>query len=143
VIALLDTNCDPDGITYPIPGYDDAARAIQLYCDLMADSILDGLAAGQSASGVDLGAAEAPMEPALAKQLTPEPAAEPKPKKAKAEPVAAVEAAPEPVAEAAPEPAAADPVVEAAAEPTPDAQAPGADAEAEAVSEQPSEEPAS
>src|SRR5512135_1685021 len=43
VIAILDTNCNPDGITYPIPGNDDAARAIQLYCDLMADSILDGL----------------------------------------------------------------------------------------------------
>jgi small subunit ribosomal protein S2 len=67
VIAILDTNCNPDGITYPIPGNDDAARAIQLYCDLMADSILDGLAAGQVAAGVDLGAAEAPMEPALAK----------------------------------------------------------------------------
>jgi small subunit ribosomal protein S2 len=67
VIAILDTNCNPDGITYPIPGNDDAARAIQLYCDLMADAILDGLAAGQAASGVDLGASEAPMEPALAR----------------------------------------------------------------------------
>ena len=67
VIAILDTNCNPDGITYPIPGNDDAARAIQLYCDLMADSILDGLAAGQAASGVDLGASEAPIEPALAR----------------------------------------------------------------------------
>jgi small subunit ribosomal protein S2 len=67
VIAILDTNCNPDGITYPIPGNDDAARAIQLYCDLMADSILDGLAAGQAASGVDLGALEAPVEPALSR----------------------------------------------------------------------------
>jgi small subunit ribosomal protein S2 len=67
VIAILDTNCNPDGITFPIPGNDDAARAIQLYCDLMADSILDGLAAGQSASGVDLGALENPVEPALAR----------------------------------------------------------------------------
>jgi small subunit ribosomal protein S2 len=74
VIAILDTNSNPDGITYPIPGNDDAARAIQLYCDLMADSILDGLAAGQVASGVDLGASEAPMEPTLARELTPEPA---------------------------------------------------------------------
>src|SRR5918997_1593500 len=65
VIATLDTNCDPDGITYPIPGNDDAARAIQLYCDLVADSVLDGLAAGQAASGADLGAAETPSEPAL------------------------------------------------------------------------------
>jgi small subunit ribosomal protein S2 len=77
VIAILDTNCNPDGITYPIPGNDDAARAIQLYCDLMADSVLDGLAAGQAASGVDLGAAEAPVEPALARKLAPEAAAEP------------------------------------------------------------------
>ncbi|MDB5431928.1 MAG: rpsB [Caulobacter sp.] len=153
VIAILDTNCNPDGITFPIPGNDDAARAIQLYCDLMADSILDGLAAGQSASGVDLGAMEAPMEPALAKQLTPEPAAEPKPKKAKVEAAAAVEAAPEPVAEAAPEPvaeaapepvseAAPEPAAEAAAEPdTTAAEAPAA--EPEAAAEQPSEEPAS
>jgi small subunit ribosomal protein S2 len=77
VIAILDTNCNPDGITYPIPGNDDAARAIQLYCDLMADSILDGLAAGQSAAGVDLGASESPMEPALAREAAPQPAAEP------------------------------------------------------------------
>jgi len=74
VIAILDTNSDPDGITFPVPGNDDAARAIQLYCDLMADSILDGLAAGASASGVDLGASVAPIEPTLARELTPEPA---------------------------------------------------------------------
>ena len=65
VVAILDTNCDPNGITYPIPGNDDAARALQLYCDLIADAVLDGLAAGQSALGVDLGAAEAPVEPVL------------------------------------------------------------------------------
>src|SRR6201991_2664497 len=101
VVAILDTNCDPDGITYPIPGNDDAARALQLYCDLIADAVLDGLAAGQAASGVDLGASEAPMEPALARTEAP---AEAKPKKAKVEAPAA-EAAPEPVAEAAAEPA--------------------------------------
>ena len=77
VIAILDTNCDPDGITYPIPGNDDAARAIQLYCDLMADAVLDGLAAGQSAAGVDLGASVAPVEPTLARELSPEPHAAP------------------------------------------------------------------
>ena len=75
VIAILDTNCDPAGITYPIPGNDDAARALQLYCDLMADAILDGLTAGQVAAGVDLGASEAPMEPALAMTAAAEPAA--------------------------------------------------------------------
>ena len=77
VIAILDTNSNPDGITYPIPGNDDAARAIQLYCDLLADSVLDGLAAGQSAAGVDLGASVAPIEPTLARELAPEPSAEP------------------------------------------------------------------
>ncbi len=77
VIAILDTNCDPDGITYPIPGNDDAARAIQLYCDLMADAVLDGLAAGQSAAGVDLGASVAPVEPTLARELTTVPQAAP------------------------------------------------------------------
>ncbi|MEW6596133.1 MAG: 30S ribosomal protein S2 [Pseudomonadota bacterium] len=65
VVAILDTNCDPDGVTFPIPGNDDAARALQLYCDLIADAVLDGLAAGQAALGVDLGAAEAPSEPVL------------------------------------------------------------------------------
>ena len=65
VVAILDTNCDPNGITYPIPGNDDAARALQLYCDLIADSVLDGLAQGQAALGVDLGASEAPSEPVL------------------------------------------------------------------------------
>jgi small subunit ribosomal protein S2 len=65
VIAILDTNCDPQGITHPIPGNDDAARALQLYCDLIADAVLDGLTEGQVALGVDIGASEAPLEPAL------------------------------------------------------------------------------
>ncbi len=76
VIAILDSNSDPDGITYPVPGNDDAARALQLYCDLIADSVLDGLAAGQVASGVDLGAAVAPVEPALAADIEAETSAE-------------------------------------------------------------------
>ena len=75
-IAILDTNSDPDGIAFPVPGNDDAARALQLYCDLIADSVLDGLAAGQAASGIDLGASEAPIEPTLAKELTPDVVAE-------------------------------------------------------------------
>ncbi|WP_415287554.1 30S ribosomal protein S2 [Brevundimonas sp. S1H14] len=65
IIAILDTNSDPDGITYPVPGNDDAARAIQTYCDLIADAVLDGLAAGAVAQGIDLGASEAPVEPML------------------------------------------------------------------------------
>src|ERR1700756_459406 len=65
VVAILDTNSNPDGITLPVPGNDDAARAIQLYCDLVADAVLDGLTEGQASMGVDIGASEAPVEPAL------------------------------------------------------------------------------
>ena len=84
VVAILDTNCDPNGITYPVPGNDDAARALQLYCDLIADAVLDGLAAGQAALGVDLGASEAPVEPVL-RMTAPEAEAEPQPAPAEAE----------------------------------------------------------
>ncbi|NOR62502.1 MAG: 30S ribosomal protein S2 [Rhodobacteraceae bacterium] len=58
VIAVLDTNSDPRGIDYPIPGNDDAARAIALYCDLIARSALDGMAAQLGAAGVDIGEME-------------------------------------------------------------------------------------
>jgi small subunit ribosomal protein S2 len=67
VVAIIDTNCDPDEVDFPIPGNDDAARAIQMYCDMIADAVLDGLAQGQAYSGVDVGAfEEPPIEPALA-----------------------------------------------------------------------------
>ena len=66
VVAIIDSNCDPDKIDFPIPGNDDAARAIQLYCDLIAKAAIDGIARQQGALGVDIGAAaEAPVEPAL------------------------------------------------------------------------------
>jgi small subunit ribosomal protein S2 len=66
VVAILDTNCDPDGITYPIPGNDDAGRAIALYCDLIARAAIDGISRSQGLSGVDIGAMETPAaEPAL------------------------------------------------------------------------------
>ncbi len=58
VTAILDSNSDPDGIAYPIPGNDDAARALALYCDLAARAIIDGLSQGQVASGIDTGEAE-------------------------------------------------------------------------------------
>ncbi|MEN5145716.1 30S ribosomal protein S2 [Brevundimonas diminuta] len=76
IIAILDTNSDPDGITYPVPGNDDAARAIQTYCDLIADAVLDGLAAGAVAQGIDLGASEAPVEPMLREAEAPKAEAE-------------------------------------------------------------------
>jgi small subunit ribosomal protein S2 len=67
VVAIIDSNCDPDLIDYPIPGNDDASRAIALYCDLFARAALDGLGRQQGASGVDLGAQAEPIaEPALA-----------------------------------------------------------------------------
>jgi small subunit ribosomal protein S2 len=58
VTAILDSNCDPDGISYPIPGNDDAARAIALYCDVIARAVIDGLSEGQAAGGIDTGEAE-------------------------------------------------------------------------------------
>lgn len=61
IVAVVDTNCDPDGIDFPIPGNDDAGRAITLYCDLVARAAIDGLERSQSAAGVDLGAAEKPL----------------------------------------------------------------------------------
>ena len=57
VVAVLDSNSSPKGIDYPIPGNDDAIRAIHTYCDLVAGSVLDGIQAELSASGADLGAA--------------------------------------------------------------------------------------
>ena len=71
VVAIVDTNCDPDPIDMPIPGNDDASRAISLYCDLIADAVLDGMADSQMAMGVDLGEAEAPVEAMLAAEEAP------------------------------------------------------------------------
>ncbi|MEM7424286.1 MAG: 30S ribosomal protein S2 [Pseudomonadota bacterium] len=66
VVAVLDTNCDPVGVDYPIPGNDDAARAISLYCDLAARAVIDGMASQLDAAGFDLGELEdLPMENAL------------------------------------------------------------------------------
>ena len=67
VVAVVDTNCSPKGIDYIIPGNDDAARAISLYCDLVSRAALDGMTAQLDAAGVDLGALEeAPTEEAVA-----------------------------------------------------------------------------
>jgi small subunit ribosomal protein S2 len=61
VAAIVDTNCDPDGITYVIPGNDDASRAISLYCDLVARAALDGISRAQGQMGIDVGAAAEPV----------------------------------------------------------------------------------
>jgi small subunit ribosomal protein S2 len=61
VAAIVDTNCDPDGITYVVPGNDDASRAITLYCDLIAKAAIDGISRAQGDLGVDVGAAAEPI----------------------------------------------------------------------------------
>ena len=66
VVAIVDTNSDPDEIDYPIPANDDASRALELYCSLIARAAIDGIARSSTASGADIGASEAPEEPALA-----------------------------------------------------------------------------
>jgi|TARA_R110000772_G_scaffold77658_1_gene167075 small subunit ribosomal protein S2 len=77
VIAILDSNSDPDGVTFPVPGNDDAMRAINLYCDLVAGAVLGGLQESMTASGVDLGAAAEPaVEPALEAESAEAPVAE-------------------------------------------------------------------
>jgi small subunit ribosomal protein S2 len=59
VVAVLDSNSDPAGITYPIPGNDDAIRAIKLYCELVANTVLTGIKDEMKTAGVDIGAQEA------------------------------------------------------------------------------------
>jgi small subunit ribosomal protein S2 len=66
VVAVLDSNSSPEGVQFPIPGNDDAIRAISLYCELVSGSILDGLEAEMAASGIDIGESEeVPVEAAL------------------------------------------------------------------------------
>jgi small subunit ribosomal protein S2 len=85
VVAILDSNSSPDGILFPIPGNDDAMRAIQLYCDLVSGAVLDGLQAELSGSGADIGAeaeipaaalvddvAELPLDAPAAEEPAPE-----------------------------------------------------------------------
>lgn len=101
VVAVVDSNCNPDPIDFPFPGNDDAARAISLYCNLVADAVLDGLAESTAGLGIDLGASE------------------------DVEAIAAMDVAAADAAVAA-EPAAEAPVAETAAE-APAADAPAAD----------------
>jgi small subunit ribosomal protein S2 len=104
VVGVVDSNSNPTDIDMPIPGNDDAMRAIQLYCDLFAGAVIDGLQQDMAAAGVDVGASEAPPEEAL-DQAAPEAVAA----VAAAEPVAEVAVAAEPA------PAVEAPAVEAPA----------------------------
>jgi len=68
IVAILDSNSDPRGIDYPVPGNDDAIRAITTYCGLIAGAVLDGIQAEVVSSGGDLGAAEKPVTEVLPSQ---------------------------------------------------------------------------
>ena len=63
VIAVIDTNSDPVGVTFPIPGNDDAGRAVALYCDLIGRACIEGISMAQTGQGHDIGAAEEPVAP--------------------------------------------------------------------------------
>lgn len=129
VIAIIDTNCDPDIVDYPIPGNDDASRALELYCSLISKAALDGIARSSVDSGVDLGAAtQVPAEAALA-----EPAAAPVAEAAPAEATPAVEATPAEAAPAAEAPTAEAPAAAAPVETAPAEAAPAETAPAEAA----------
>lgn len=69
VFAICDTNSNPSGVNYPIPGNDDALRAISLYCDLVAASILKGLESNLEQSGVDVGESEVLVEESLIQEI--------------------------------------------------------------------------
>ena len=73
IAAIADSNSDPDGIDFPIPGNDDAIRAITLYCDLVAAAALDGIQAELAAAGEDLGAQESVEEPTVTSEEVPPP----------------------------------------------------------------------
>jgi small subunit ribosomal protein S2 len=77
VVAIVDSNCSPDGIDYIIPGNDDASRAIALYCDLISRAALDGMSAQLGAAGVDLGEMEAGLEEEVVAEAAPETVAAP------------------------------------------------------------------
>jgi small subunit ribosomal protein S2 len=91
VVAVLDSNSNPEGIAYPIPGNDDAGRAIALYCDLVAKAAIDGIERSQGSRGVDVGASATPAVDTVAIEAA-----------AAAEAAAVAEATPTPEA-AAPE----------------------------------------
>jgi small subunit ribosomal protein S2 len=93
VVAILDSNSSPDGIAYPIPGNDDAMRAIHLYCDLVSGAVLDGLQAELAASGVDIGARADIAQPVIPEEISDEFPAADEPKEVEGEPGTEVESA--------------------------------------------------
>ena len=119
VVAVVDSNSNPEGIQYPIPGNDDALRAIGMYCDLISDAVLDGIQAELTASGGDAGAAEeAPAEalPDAPAETPAEPAAETPAETAAETPSETPAEAPSEAASEAPAEAPAEAAKEASAE---------------------------
>ncbi len=120
VIAVVDSNSDPEGLMFPVPGNDDAIRAISMYCDLFADAVLDGLQQELMSTGKDVGEAEEVVEPAVANgeaaaaETTPEAAPE-----TAAAPAEEATKKAEPAAGTSTEPAAAETSAEPAAEEAP------------------------
>lgn len=84
VVGILDSNANPHGVDLPIPGNDDATRAIDLYCELFADAVLNGIQQEMSNSGVDIGEMEQPEQEQLPEPVAANDAAAEKPKKAAA-----------------------------------------------------------
>ena len=76
VVAVLDSNSDPVGVTFPIPGNDDAIRAIMMYCDLISGAVLDGISAEMASSGIDIGGAEELPVEDVVEEAAPAPAPE-------------------------------------------------------------------
>ncbi|MBO7072269.1 MAG: 30S ribosomal protein S2, partial [Acetobacter sp.] len=72
VVAVLDSNSDPRGVSYPVPGNDDAIRAIELYCHLVSSAVLDGISAELEASGLDLGSSEELLVETVPEETLPE-----------------------------------------------------------------------
>jgi len=122
VVAVVDSNCDPKQVTYPIPGNDDAGRAISLYCDLIARAVLDGISQSQTDAGVDIGEASEPMmEEALAETTAATATTDQAPAAAEAPAETATAAEPAPAPQVAPQ-SDADPAPAAKADPAPAAE---------------------
>ena len=68
VVGIIDSNSKPDGITYPVPGNDDAIRAINFYCELLVGAVLDGIQQEVASTGADIGAAAEPPKEDLPKE---------------------------------------------------------------------------
>ncbi|HJM50703.1 MAG TPA: 30S ribosomal protein S2 [Alphaproteobacteria bacterium] len=132
VVAVIDSNSDPANITHPIPGNDDALRAINLYCELFSRAVLDGIQQGMAADGADLGEAEE-----LAAEELPQAAEDATEDAVEEKPDAPAEKPSEASTEAPAEEATEAPAEEATEAPAEEA----ADAPAEAVVEAPAEAP--